>query len=62
MHLKIIPREINILTVKTKLKRKGLKGIPGMCENAQKDKKQQDNAKSLQKFTHKMPKRKILVG
>jgi hypothetical protein len=32
-----------------------------MWENAQKDKKQ-DNAKSLQKFTHKMPKRKILVG
>jgi len=41
MHLKNIPKEINILTVKTKLKRKGLKGIPGMCENAQKDKKQQ---------------------
>jgi hypothetical protein len=33
-----------------------------MCENAQKDKKQQDNSKSLQKFTHKMPKREILVG
>jgi hypothetical protein len=47
MHLKNIPKEINILTVKTKLKRKGLKGIPGMCENAQKDKKQQVNPKSL---------------
>jgi hypothetical protein len=62
MHLKNIPKEINILTVKTKLKRKGLKGIPGMCENAQKDKKQQVNPKSLQRFPHKMPKSEILVG
>jgi len=62
MNLKNIPKEINILTVKTKLKRKGLKGIPGMCENAQKDKKQQVNPKSLQRFPHKMPKSEILVG
>jgi hypothetical protein len=39
-----------------------LKRIPGMWNNAQKDKKEQQKAKSSQNFTHKLPKRRILWG
>jgi hypothetical protein len=61
MHLNI-PKEINILTVKNKPKRKGQEKYLECEINAQKDKQGRDKSKSSQETTHKMPKSDFLVG
>jgi len=51
-YLKNIPKVINILTIKKKLKRKRLEEYLECEINAQKDKEGSDKAKSTQKITH----------
>jgi uncharacterized phage-associated protein len=51
-NLNNIPKKINILTVKNKLKRKGQEKFLECEINAQKDKQGRDKAKSLQEITH----------
>jgi hypothetical protein len=65
MHLTISTtlKKINFLIVKTnKLKRERQEKDLECENNAQKDKREQDESKSSQVITHKMPKREILVG